>query len=537
MNCQLFTVGNLEKVLPHKKPELTESFGTALKGEKFSFQIVACADICTYGCKLDVAADVPFDVFEVGLVPARFSYQPDHDDLILGEDLTLFPDVLKPYSGGEIILPANVYVSFWVSFTAEKAGEYKFKIKMGSETNNAFSAETDYTARVYESRPADNDLVITNWVHYDGIADKAGCEPFSAEFYAAAENYVNMAVSHNQTMLYVSMFTPPLDTEVGGERLTVQAVGVKLNCGKYTFDFTEFDKIIALGEKCGVKYYELSHIFSQWGAEFCPKVIAEVDGEKKRIFGWDTSSEGAEYTAFLTAFLPELTKHLDALGITERCWLHLSDEPNASHLERYGRLKNTVKKLAPSLKLMDALSEYEFYEKGYVDYPVVVLSATDEYFKHNANFWVYYCCGPYGNHYSNRFFNMPSLRTRIIGVQMYLTGVKGFLHWGFNFYNSVLSKFKINPYEEPSGGGTFPAGDSFIVYPAENGGCYSSVRLEAFSSGFDDYRALKALEEKIGRDAVVKFLNDSGYPSDFTGYNTDAANFVKTRNEINRLLG
>lgn len=217
--------------------------------------------------------------------------------------------------------------------------------------------------------------------------------------------------------------------------------------------------------------------------------------------------------------------------------LHLSDEPGDVHLERYGRLKQTVKSLAPKFKLTDALSHYDFYEKGYVDNPFVILGAEGDYIKHNANFWVYYCCGPAHGFYTNRFFIYPQLRVRILGIQLYLTGIKGFLHWGFNFYNSQYSKRQINPYYESDADGAFPAGDSFMVYPSKDGKVFSSVRLEAFSSGIDDYRALTALERKIGREKVVKLLNDCGYMSNFTEYDKCDENFIALRNKINELLG
>ena len=32
-------------------------------------------------------------------------------------------------------------------------------------------------------------------------------------------------------------------------------------------------------KRCGIKYYEISHLFSQWGAMMAPKVMGEKDGE------------------------------------------------------------------------------------------------------------------------------------------------------------------------------------------------------------------------------------------------------------------
>ena len=45
----------------------------------------------------------------------------------------------------------------------------------------------------------------------------------------------------------------------------------------------------------------MSHLFSQWGARYAPKVVAsvaEAGGEMQKIFGWHTPATG-EYTQFL----------------------------------------------------------------------------------------------------------------------------------------------------------------------------------------------------------------------------------------------
>ncbi|MES9143981.1 glycoside hydrolase domain-containing protein, partial [Cutibacterium acnes] len=76
-------------------------------------------------------------------------------------------------------------------------------------------------------------------------------------------------------------FTPPLDTKVGGERPTVQLVGVNVTNGKYSFDFSKLKRFVDMCLGLGVEYFEMSHLFTQWGAAFAPKVIATVDGVEK----------------------------------------------------------------------------------------------------------------------------------------------------------------------------------------------------------------------------------------------------------------
>ena len=78
----------------------------------------------------------------------------------------------------------------------------------------------------------------------------------------------------------------------------MQLVGINRDDGKYSFDFTLLGKWVDMCDRVGIKYFEINHMFTQWGAKNAPKVIATVDGEEKRIFGWDTPSDSEEYISF-----------------------------------------------------------------------------------------------------------------------------------------------------------------------------------------------------------------------------------------------
>lgn len=144
--------------------------------------------------------------------------------------------------------------------------------------------------------------------------------------------------------------------------------------------------------------------------------------------------------------------------------------------------------------------------------------------------FVYYCCGPASDFYSNRFLNMPLQRTKIIGAQLYETGVQGFLHWGFNFYNTARSYAEINPYEDTSAGAMFPSGDSFVVYPGQ-GDAVGSLRSETLGEAFFEYRVLKTLESYIGRKKTLKILHDFGVRG-YTEYPKNSAAHRKMREKI-----
>jgi hypothetical protein len=129
----------------------------------------------------------------------------------------------------------------------------------------------------------------------------------------------------------------------------------------------------------------------------------------------------------------------------------------------------------------------------------------------------------------------PSARTRVLGVQLYMNKIKGFLHWGYNFYNSVLSDVAIDPFYTTDAGGGLQSGDCFVVYPGDNGP-WDSIRHECFYDAFQDMRLLYALENKIGRESVEKILLDNGFCKGFENYPLGNKPLIELRKQIHKEL-
>ena len=123
-----------------------------------------------------------------------------------------------------------------------------------------------------------------------------------------------------------------------------------------------------------------------------------------------------------------------------------------------------------------------------------------------------------------------------MGLALYKYDCAGFLQWGYNFYNSRESLRHIDPYLVTDADGGFPAGDSFSVYPGEDG-CLESLRLVAFTKGLHDLRALRLLETRMGHEATVALVEDAlGYEIAFdkTPYKIDE--MARVRDAVNQKL-
>ena len=138
-----------------------------------------------------------------------------------------------------------------------------------------------------------------------------------------------------------------------------------------------------------------------------PKVMGEKEGKLVQLFGWDTEAAGKEYSEFLHQFLAALKPELVKLGISEVTYFHISDEPSQEQFDSYKAAKEVVEKDLEGYQMMDALSDYEFYEKGLVSQPVCAVNHIQPFLeKRPEKLWGYYCTGQYVD-VTNRFIVQP----------------------------------------------------------------------------------------------------------------------------------
>lgn len=515
-NVKLFTP---EDAVPFNKAQ-------CLKNESFSFQVCVIAEPCVT-LALKLKTDLPCNAYLVHKLKGDFYLDKPRDDYFVRRVDNMYPDLLRRVD--HAVTDENGFAVVYVEIPAckKRAGKHAIEVCVGEET-----AEVELT--VLDAVLQETNLILTNWFHCDAICDYYGVEVWSEAFYRRFEDFLSAYVKMGNNTILTPVFTPPLDTQVGGERTTVQLVKVKKSGEKYDFDFSEHNRFIDLCLKHGIKYFEFSHLFTQWGGEFCPKIIVEENGKEYNAFGWDVRSDDERYRSFLSAYLQAFVPYVKSKGILHNSFMHLTDEPTEVVLERYTELSAFVKARNGGIPILDALSHFDFMEKKLVDLPAVATSSKDLAAFDAVDNMLYYCVGVDDDYLSNRYFDMPLQRTEILGFQLYETGTKGFLHWGFNFYNSQFSIRKLNPYEETTAGGGFCAGDSFVVYPGKDEVEYS-LRYFSMLKAFEDYRLAKTAEKKIGREKVLAFLHEEGIFG-VHRYPKDAAKHTEIRNKLYAII-
>ncbi len=521
---------------------------SALRGERLSFQVALNAECPVFLSCVPVEGS-PFSegiaIREVRDVPCYHPSVPD-DGYVIAREPCLLPDPLFPLHELSRISRGNWH-SLWVTVQIPREtrpGVYTIALNVTTRGDNHYWNEERHITLpvtvVDAEMPARQELRFTNWFYVDAMAHQHHVACWSEEFWKTLRNYFANISTHGGNMVLTPLWTVPLGTAQGKERPDSQLLVIFDEGGeRYRFDFSRLERWIDTAREAGIETFEMAHAYTQWGAEFTPKIIIETPDGPERRFGWHVAADSALYRNFLRQLMPALVKFLRGKHIgPSECYFHISDEPSMSQIDRFRAAAEFFTPLVEEFPVIDALSDIDFYREGIIQRPIPSTAALGAFTKANIRErWTYYCGGT--QCMPNRYIGLPSLRNRIIGLILYFHDINGgFLHWGYNAWYARMSwTFDLDMYREVDWCRYGQSGCGFLVYPGE-GGPIDSLRHEVFFDAVQDYRALRLLEQKMGRDTVVKMINEAvGYEFDMRGYPRNDAWFLKLREQVNHELG
>lgn len=543
----------------------SESFYTAscFRNEPYSFQMAYKSEqyiIPIYTEIIKNDATEHLSVFCVGQVPVinttLSAESKNHENIKPG----IYPDMLlrrktfhtlsndgfwQPQyfeSNEKNILYAvpDSWQTLWFTFNESgtvSPGDYEIIIKLRSQKTQNILSENKIILHIIDKLLPEQKTYYTNWFHYDCLADIYKTKIFSERHFRIIRSFLTNATLHGMNTLLLPAFTPPLDTPVGKERKTTQLVKIKKTGKKYCFDFSLLERFIQLSLSCGIKYFEHSHFFTQWGAKHTPKIIANINGIEKQLFGWQTDSRSREYADFLKAYIPKLLSVLEKYKLENNILFHISDEPYEDKIidEYYIPAIKQIEKIIKGQPIGDALTNFDCYKKSGINIPIAKITKADKFKDKCDNLWLYYTGAESGFDYTNRLIITPNTHCRILGLQMYYYGAKGFLHWGYNYYYNILSHGLFDPCQNPCGYSMHP-GTSFIVYPSADGNAIPSIREKLMMEAMCDIRALQLLEQCTNRNYVIKEIDNffKTFSLDITKFQVER--LLAFRQKINALI-
>lgn len=486
-------------------PAISYASADLALNERFSFQLVAKADADII-VKASVEAPEGWSVRvrRAGMVPVAHRNTCGTDtplDLEPGSAIPGFvPDPLFDETFAKVA--AGESAVFWISVEPPSdATPGRFELSAVATPCKFWNAEEPagkpvacrFSAILHDVRLAPRkDFDITFWFYCDCLFDRYGTNGFDARFWPLFEAYVRDVVRHGQNVLYVPLFTPPLD----GIKRPSQLLKVsRRGKSRYAFDWSDVRRYVRTAKKCGIEKFEWCHLFAQWGCKHALRIYEGQGLDEKLLWPEDTPATSETYRQFLSQLLPELCKFLRDERIQSKSLFHISDEPNGDEAKaNYLAAKQMVLSLAPGLKFCDAVSHLDFGKEKIIDIPVPIITTALDFLDAGLECWCYYCCGPRED-YLQHLIDTPLAKVAMHGLLFYRWPFRGFLHWGLNYWNRRGTRIPIDPYvtlDAHAWDQGWCYGDTFLIYPGENGPV-DSIRWEVFAESMQDYSLLQTL--------------------------------------------
>jgi hypothetical protein len=496
-NMQVWMETSLKRIFP-QSPASTSPFLEldVARNSKVAFQVgfhSNMKDQTQIACSIEAEELDPL-VRYVGLVPLRHfntDVRPEELDGV-GYLPGLLPDPLYPLTK----VDANPFASrsFWVTLNIPaniEPGEHTYTVKLSWKEGKEDKTK-DLTLKLQVSslviKPRQN-FHVTHWWRGEATSLYYKTDLYSERWWQLTRAQMKNLIEHGNDVAFIqNLFELREVFKNPCQMLIVNETGP----GKYAFDWSIIKRFVDMCKELGYKKFEWGHLWLYWGVEDAMHVYTKQNGKYELLWDKDLKATSPIYINFLEQYLPELHMFLQKENILNDSYFHLSDEPWSEHVANYKRARDILRRIAPWMKVMDALSDVRYGREHLTDIPVPIISSAQDYIKEGIPHWVYYCTGP-RDKWLNRLYDTPLAKIRMSGWLFYHFKALGFLHWGYNYWYKLDKEEALNPFEEGAGY-AYPgiaSGDPFIVYPGPDGP-YDSIRWEVFAESLQDYAILQS---------------------------------------------
>jgi hypothetical protein len=461
----------------------------AWKGERVSAQIVAWTSaplqqlVCETQALKSAGAAIPAEA-----VNARFVRYTLTD--VFGEGcgwrkaeefpVFLTGDMLDPIEC--IDMDAKSVRPVWITIAvpaSAKAGTYKGDIKVYARDKHPETLQIELEVAPKTLPPASQWSYHLNlWQHPSAVARMHNLEPWSGAHFEALRPVMKMLAGAGQKVITTTLNKDPWNHQCY-DTYEDMILWTKREDGSWTYDYTIFDKWVNFMMELGIKNMINCYSMAPWNNELHYK-----DAKSGAMITIKADPGTKDFIELWAPFLKDFVQHL-----RENRWLSITniamDERPPAVMDKILEL---LQKTAPELGIAVADNHKSYKRYTHIkDLSVEVSSVPDTtdlaYRKaRGLNTTYYVCCA---DKFPNMFTFSDPAEAVYAAWYAKANGFDGFLRWAYNSWveNPVMdSRFR-----------TWPAGDTFIVYPEAR----SSIRFERLIEGIQDFEKLSMLINEL----------------------------------------
>ena len=392
----------------------------------------------------------------------------------------LVPDMLDDIEVFDIKARSVRPVWITVSIPADTpAGEYASTVKVYAKGRQLRTFDIGLTVIGRElPPPAEWNYYLDLWQHPAAVARVEGLDLWSDAHFEALVPYMRLLADAGQKVVTTTLNKDPWNNQCF-DAYADMIVWTKNADGSWSYDYTVFDRWVELMTGLGIDRTINCYSMLPWNNE-----LHYRDGSTGRFVDVTADPGTPAFEALWEPFLTDFTGHLREKGWLERTNIAMDERSPEEMTDALGLLRKT----APELGIAMADNK-----NSYLNYPFInsmCVKVRDRVppqhiAERRAQGFIttyYVCC-------SDRFPNMFTFSAPAgavyAGWYMAACGYDGFLRWAYNSWvGEPLTDSRFR---------TFPAGDTYIIYP----GARSSVRFERLVEGIQDAEKISILKKEF----------------------------------------
>ena len=392
----------------------------------------------------------------------------------------LVPDMLDDIEVFDIKARSVRPVWITVSIPADTpAGEYASTVKVYAKGRQLRTFDIGLTVIGRElPPPAEWNYYLDLWQHPAAVARVEGLDLWSDAHFEALVPYMRLLADAGQKVVTTTLNKDPWNNQCF-DAYADMIVWTKNADGSWSYDYTVFDRWVELMTGLGIDRTINCYSMLPWNNE-----LHYRDGSTGRFVDVTADPGTPAFEELWVPFLTDFTGHLREKGWLGRTNIAMDERSPEEMTDALGLLRKT----APELGIAMADNK-----NSYLNYPFInsmCVKVRDRVppqhiAERRAQGFIttyYVCCS---DRFPNMFTFSAPAEAVYAGWYMAACGYDGFLRWAYNSWvGEPLTDSRFR---------TFPAGDTYIIYP----GARSSVRFERLVEGIQDAEKISILKKEF----------------------------------------
>lgn len=394
-------------------------------------------------------------------------------------------------------IPAGRKQPVWMTVNVPsnaKPGKYRGKLTVSSSNAKSRSIPVELIVSDH-ILPPDSDWTfhLDLWQNPYSVARYENVPLWSDAHFEAMRPVMKMLANAGQKSVTATIMNRPWNGQTE-DAFGSMVTKIRRVDGSWLYDYTIFDRWVEFMFSLGIDRQINCYSMIPWALEF--DYYDQATSSNTTI---QATPGSPEYNEYWGSFIADFARHLKAKGWFEKTMIAMDERP----MESMQAVLSLIRNIEPGFKISLAGNYHEpinheiaDFSEGFAPKKEFPESAKAKRKELGLTTTIYTCCA---EAHPNMFVISDPDEAAWLGWFAQAENYDGYLRWAYNSW--TLDPLTDTRFR------TWPAGDSFVVYPGGRG----SVRFSKLVEGIQDFekvRILRSRWQKEGNEAKLAQLTE-----------------------------